>query len=130
MKSDWLLICFTFVMKSPGKIKVYCPYLHVLGRHHVIIHASHAPGNQNLPSETKAPFTKDWIQLQIGTDTPCVYTGPGRSALNQFSFPLQNESDPVWNFTVLEWYRASVNPTQFSLICACSRVSTALSKMS
>ena len=43
---------------------------------------------------------------KFGTDKPCVYTRPGRSALDRFSYPASSrftcESDPVWNSTVLK----------------------------
>ena len=49
-----------------------------------------------------------WNRYKISTDKPCVYTGPGRSALGRFFYPVSNvftyESDPVWNCTVSGWY--------------------------
>ena len=45
-----------------------------------------------------------WNRYEIGTDTPCVYREPVRSALDRFSYPVPDrftcESDPVWNYTV------------------------------
>ena len=32
-----------------------------------------------------------WNQYEIGTEKPCVYTGPDRSALNRFFYPVPNE---------------------------------------
>ena len=38
-------------------------------------------------------------------DKPCVYTGPGRSALDRFPYPLSDgftcESDTAWNWDCL-----------------------------
>ena len=43
---------------------------------------------------------------------------PGKSALDLFSHLISNgftfDSDPVWNYTILGWYQACVNQTQFS----------------
>ena len=58
-----------------------------------------------------------WDRCQIGTHKSCIYTGPGRSALDRFSYPVPNgftcESDLVWNCNVPGWHHARVNPTQF-----------------
>ena len=65
-----------------------------------------------------------WNWYEIGMGKPCFYTGPGRSAPNRFSYPVSNgftvESYPVGNYAVPGWYRALVNPTQFSLTRATS----------
>ena len=58
-----------------------------------------------------------WDRYQTGTHKSCIYTGPGRSALDRFSYPVPNgftcESDLVWNCNVPGWHHARVNPTQF-----------------
>ena len=49
-----------------------------------------------------------WNQHKIGTDKPCVYTRPGRSTLDRFSYAVPIgftcQSDTVWNCTVAGWY--------------------------
>ena len=68
----------------------------------------------------KTTFARDRICLEsvpIGMDKRCVYTGPGRPALDWFSYSVPNvltcESDPIYNCTVPGWYRDRVNATQF-----------------
>ena len=64
-----------------------------------------------------------WNRYEIGMDKSCVYTGPGRSAPNWFSYLVPKgftcESDQVRNFTVNftvpGWCCDRVNPTQFRL---------------
>ena len=56
---------------------------------------------------------------EIDRDKPCLYTGPGRSALDQLSYHVPNvftcESDPVWNRIILGCYQAHVNTSQAKL---------------
>ena len=56
-------------------------------------------------------------QHKIGTDKKCVYTRPGGSAQDRFSYPVPNgstyESDPVWNYEVHGWYQDLENPIEF-----------------
>ena len=56
-----------------------------------------------------------WNRYEIGTDKPCVYMGPARSAPERLTVSngSAGESDPVWNCTVPGWYRAREDPTQF-----------------
>ena len=53
---------------------------------------------------TKAAFTRDRIHLEPVRKKTCVYTGPDRSALNRFFYPVPNEftceNDPVRNCAV------------------------------
>ena len=62
-----------------------------------------------------------WNRYKIGTDKPCVYTLPGRSTLNRFSYPVPNgftcQSNPVSNCTVPGWYSSRVNTPQFRRSC-------------
>ena len=45
-----------------------------------------------------------WNRYEIGTDKPCVYTGPGGSGTDRISYLSPNgstyECDPMWNRTV------------------------------
>ena len=45
-----------------------------------------------------------WNKYEFGTDKPCIYRGPDRSAVDRFSYSRPNgftcESDPVWSCTV------------------------------
>ena len=49
----------------------------------------------------QAAFT--WNRYEIGTDTACVYMGPGRSITNRICYLVPNgstyEGDPIWNCT-------------------------------
>ena len=54
-----------------------------------------------------------WNRHEIGTDKPCVYTGPGGSGTDRICFLVPNgptyEGDPMWNRTVPVWNRSRVN---------------------
>ena len=45
-----------------------------------------------------------WNRYEIGTDKPCIYTGPGGSGTDRICYLVPNEStyesDPMWNRTV------------------------------
>ena len=46
-----------------------------------------------------------WNRYEIGTDKPCVYTGPGEYGTDQIYYLVPNGStyegdDPMWNHTV------------------------------
>ena len=45
-----------------------------------------------------------WNRYEIGTDKPCVYTGPGGFGTDQICYLVPNgatyEVDPMWNRTV------------------------------
>ena len=45
-----------------------------------------------------------WDRYEIGTDKPCVYTGPGGSGTDRICYLVPDEStykgDPMWNRTV------------------------------
>ena len=45
-----------------------------------------------------------WDWYEIGTDRPCVYTGPGGSGTDRTFYLVPNgptyEGDPMWNRTV------------------------------
>ena len=45
-----------------------------------------------------------WNRYEIGTDKPCVYTGPGGSGTDRICYLVPNgptyEGDPTWNHTV------------------------------
>ena len=61
--------------------------------------------NEARKWDLKAAFTGFvWNQYKIGIDKPCVYTGPTRSVLDRFSYPVPNgftcERDSVWNCAV------------------------------
>ena len=54
--------------------------------------------------QPKAAFTWDrirWNRYEIGTDKPCVYTGPRGSGTDRISYLVLNgstcEDDPMWN---------------------------------
>ena len=51
-----------------------------------------------------------WDRYEVDTGKPCVYTIPGRSAHDWYSYPISNgftcESDPVY-YTVPGWYCTS-----------------------
>ena len=74
------------------------------------------------PNTPKRPWLRlhgtrpTWYWCEIGTDKPCVYTRPGKSALDQFSYQVPNgvtsESDSVWNCPVRVWYCTRLSPTQ------------------
>ena len=42
-----------------------------------------------------------WNRYEIGTDNPCVYTGPDGSGTGRICYLVPNgstfESDPMWN---------------------------------
>ena len=54
-----------------------------------------------------------WNRYEIGTDKPCVYTGPGGSGTDRICYLVLNgstyEGDPMWNRTVPVWNRSRVN---------------------
>ena len=50
-----------------------------------------------------------WNRYETGVDEPCIYEGPGRSALDRFCYPGTVESNPVWNCMAPGWLRAHVN---------------------
>ena len=45
-----------------------------------------------------------WNPYEIGTDKPCVYTGPGGSGTDRICYLVPNgstyEGNPIWNPTV------------------------------
>ena len=45
-----------------------------------------------------------WNRYEIGTDKPCVYTGPGGSGTGRICYLVANgstyEFDPIWHRTV------------------------------
>ena len=55
----------------------------------------------------------DWNRYEIGTDKPCVYTGPGGSGTDRICYLVPNgsdyEGDPIWNHTVSVSNRSRVN---------------------
>ena len=54
-----------------------------------------------------------WNRYEIGTDKPCVYTGPGGSGKDRIRYLVPNEStyegDTIWNRTVPVSNRSRVN---------------------
>ena len=54
-----------------------------------------------------------WNRYEIGTDTPCVCTGPGRSGTDWICCLVANgstyEGDPIWNRSVPVSNRSRVN---------------------
>ena len=54
-----------------------------------------------------------WNRYEIGTDTPCVYTGPGGSGTDRICYLVPNgstyEGDPIRKFTVPVSNRSRVN---------------------
>ena len=70
----------------------------------------------NRNSQTKATFTRDWNRLEpvrIGTDKPCVDTGPGGFGTDRICYLVPNvstyEGDPIWNRFVPVSNRSRVN---------------------
>ena len=67
--------------------------------------------DNNVDTKTKAVLRQrlhgtgsilNWYE--IGTDNPCVYTGPGGSGTDRICYLVPNgsiyEGDPMWNRTV------------------------------
>ena len=54
-----------------------------------------------------------WNRYEIGTDKPCVYTGPVESGKYRICYLVPNgstcEGDPIWNCTVPVLNRSRVN---------------------
>ena len=54
-----------------------------------------------------------WIRYEIGTDKPCVYTGPGGSSTDRVCYLVPNgstyEGDPIWDRTVPVENQSRVN---------------------
>ena len=60
------------------------------------------PGLRNRLHETRSVRNR----YEIGMPKSWIYTGPDRSTLDRFSYPVPNgftcRSDPVWNYTLHE----------------------------
>ena len=54
-----------------------------------------------------------WNRYEIGTDKPCVYTGPGGSSTDWICYLVPNgstnEGGPMWNRTIPVSNRSRVN---------------------
>ena len=54
-----------------------------------------------------------WNWYEIGTDKPCVYTGPGRSSMDRICYLVPNgstyEGNPMWNRAIPVSNRSRVN---------------------
>ena len=91
-----------------------CPKPSPSDTHDAVITVSELPSRFGEYSSTKNVTQKlrlrlhkiesIWNRCEIGTDKSCIHTGPGRSAQDQFSYPVPNgfnyESDPVWKCMV------------------------------
>ena len=82
--------------------------------------ARYYPGTAHLQGTLRLRLHETrsvWNRYEIGTNKPCGFTGPDRSALDGFSYPAPNgftcESDPGRNRIVPWWYWDSVNATRY-----------------
>ena len=62
-------------------------------------HVKKLPHGQRLHGTASA-----WNRYEIGTDKPCVYTGPGGSCTDRIRYLVPTgttyEGNPMWNRTI------------------------------